>query len=459
MGSLKKWVFWILLPTGVFHSAEVKSQSPGESIRLNTVVIDPGHGGYDPGVVSGNVKEKDLVLAVGLLLGEKIRNAYPDVNIVYTRSRDIFIPLHARASLATRHKADLFLSIHANGVSQSSVRGTETFTLGLHRSQENLEVAKKENSVILLEEDYTTNYEGFNPNETESYIMFENIQAEYQNQSIDLAARIQEELTRRVRLSNRGVKQAGFLVLRQTSMPSALVEIGFISNPAERNFLVSDNGKEQTAESLFQAFSKYKQAIDERSQFNLAIAGTEVVRSETNKLPGSRAETAKPVSAGSPAAGPGFVYSTSAEKDEAPSQPATDATRPMATESTPPAGKTKDSAGMATPPPEKPAGTPAGTSTPRIAPAQQPPNDNTTWYSVQIAASTSFIDPASAKFKGEKNIVHVRVDPYHKYFIGRYSSGREALNARQKLKPTFPDAFPVVFENNQPRPLKMEDLR
>jgi len=263
-------------------------QPAGEVRELQTVVIDPGHGGNDPGAVAAGIREKDLVLDVSLRLGRMISEAYPGVKVHYTRSKDVFIPLHARASAAVRHKADLFISVHANWVSQTSVGGTETFTLGLHRSQENLEVAKKENSVILLEEDYSTNYEGFNPNETESYIMFENMQSEYQSQSISLAAHIQEEFTRHLRLHNRGVKQAGFLVLRQITMPGVLVEIGFISNPTERKFLVSEEGKRKVAESLFKAFKTYKKEIDDRSRFTTVAGNTPVTGQEQPEPTGNR---------------------------------------------------------------------------------------------------------------------------------------------------------------------------
>jgi N-acetylmuramoyl-L-alanine amidase len=265
-GKILLWI-WIAL----FLPGILSSQSREEMLQLRTVVIDPGHGGNDPGATSGGIREKNIVLDVGIRLGNMIKREYPGIKVIYTRSKDVFIPLHARASIANRNKADLFISLHANCVTEPSARGTETFTLGLYSSNENLEVAKKENSVILLEEDYTTNYEGFNPNETESYIMFENMQSEFQAQSIDLASRIQEAFTSRVKLTNRGVKQAGFLVLRQTTMPGVLVEMGFISNPAERKLLTSEAGKEKIAVSIFEAFSHYKKSIDSKSRFTAPL--------------------------------------------------------------------------------------------------------------------------------------------------------------------------------------------
>ncbi|MCL1822490.1 MAG: N-acetylmuramoyl-L-alanine amidase [Prolixibacteraceae bacterium] len=236
---------------------------------MRTVVIDAGHGGKDPGAVSAGIREKDITLDVATKLGNMIKAQYPDVKVVYTRSRDVFLALHERAEIANKNKADLFMSIHVNCVSSPSASGTETFSLGLHRSQENLEVAKKENSVILLEDDYNANYEGFNPNEAESYIMFENLQSEYQNQSIHLAASIQEQFQSNLSMKNRGVKQAGFLVLREAGMPSILTEIGFLSNPADRKLLTTAAGKEKVVKSLFNAFSSYKQVIDQRSNFQV----------------------------------------------------------------------------------------------------------------------------------------------------------------------------------------------
>lgn len=270
-----KYFFPFLLMFLFLQAAAGKTSLPAKSVQSNSlriVVIDPGHGGRDPGAVSGGVQEKDIVLNIALKLGKMIQDNYPDVKVVYTRSKDVFLELHQRAQIANKNKADLFISIHANCVSSPSASGTETFTLGLHRSQENLEVAKKENAVILLEDDYNTNYEGFNPNEAESYIMFENLHSEYQNQSIHLAAALQDQFQSNMTLKNRGVKQAGFLVLRNASMPSILTEVGFLSNPAERKFLNSEAGKEKIAKSLFRAFADYKKIIDQRSNFYIAVS-------------------------------------------------------------------------------------------------------------------------------------------------------------------------------------------
>lgn len=241
------------------------SNQPGKQISV--VVIDPGHGGKDPGAVVGNAQEKQIVLDISLKLGQLIKSAFPEVKVIYTRDKDVFVPLFQRASIANRNHADLFISIHANYVESRSVQGTETFVLGQHRSQDNLEVAKKENSVILLEDDYTTRYEGFDPNSPESYIMFELVQDEYLEQSVMLASDIQDQFRVNAKRYDRSVKQAGFLVLRQTTMPSVLVEAGFISHTSERNYLMTESGRMDIATSIFNAFKNYKKKIEERSSF------------------------------------------------------------------------------------------------------------------------------------------------------------------------------------------------
>ncbi len=234
--------------------------------HINIVVIDPGHGGKDFGASVGNAREKDIVLDVALRLGESIKASYPEIKVIYTRSKDVFIPLYDRANIANKNKADVFISIHVNGTENSTAQGTETFVLGEHRSKANFEVEKKENSVILLEDDYTTTYEGYDPNSPESNIMFLAIQSEYLEQSIMLASEVQEQF-RMAKRGDRSVKQAGFIVLHQTTMPSVLIELGFISHPTERNFLMSEQGKSTLSNSIFYAFKDYKRKIEEKSSF------------------------------------------------------------------------------------------------------------------------------------------------------------------------------------------------
>lgn len=231
-------------------------------IGLKTVVIDAGHGGKDPGALGKKIREKDVTLQVSLLLGQLIQTQMPEVKVVYTRKTDVFVPLDKRAEIANKHHADLFISIHVNSISNPNIVGAETFVLGLHRSTENLEVAKKENAVIVLEDDYVTKYEGFDPNSQESYIIFELMQNTYLDQSIQAASAAQHAFSQTAKRYNRGVKQAGFLVLRQTAMPGILVELGFLSNQKEEEYLGSPQGQAALAKSLFSAFVSFKQEYD-----------------------------------------------------------------------------------------------------------------------------------------------------------------------------------------------------
>jgi N-acetylmuramoyl-L-alanine amidase len=224
------------------------------------VVIDPGHGGKDPGAKGAYVNEKEICLAVALKLGEMITSGCGDVNVIYTRKTDRFIELNERANIANRNKADLFISIHANSLKKSSmIQGAETYTLGLAKTEENLTVAMMENSVILFEDDYQQRYGGFDPNSSESYIIFEFMQNKHMEQSVFFASEVQRAFSSAKRM-NRGVRQAGFLVLKATGMPSILVELGFISSRDEENYMRSAKGQHELAGAIYKAFLKYKEA-------------------------------------------------------------------------------------------------------------------------------------------------------------------------------------------------------
>lgn len=236
--------------------------------RAFVLVIDPGHGGKDPGALGRRSKEKNIALAVAKKFGAKVAHNYPDVKVIYTRKTDKFIELKERANIANRVKANLFISIHCNALDRRkrSPEGVETYILGLHRSKDNLEVAKRENSVIMYEDDYSKKYDGFHPNRPESYIIFEFMANKYLEQSLNFASTIQRQLVRGAKRKNRNVRQAGFLVLRETSMPSVLVELGYISNRNEERYLISNKGQEALARSLYAAFKNYKSEFDKRSE-------------------------------------------------------------------------------------------------------------------------------------------------------------------------------------------------
>ena len=246
----------------VFLLPMVMMAQRGEKIR--TVVIDAGHGGKDTGALGAISKEKDLNLTVALLTGEYIKKNLPDVKVIYTRERDVFVTLNERAAIANRNNADVFISIHCNsaGSKGSSAVGAETFVLGEHKNAANLEVAKKENSSILYEEDAKEQYGDFDLNSPEAYIALSLFQQEYLNQSLQLTANVQEQFTKRVGRKDRGVQQAGFLVLWRTAMPSILIELGFISNAAEERFLASETGQEYMASAIFRAFRDFKAAYE-----------------------------------------------------------------------------------------------------------------------------------------------------------------------------------------------------
>ena len=231
--------------------------------KLTRVVIDAGHGGKDPGALGRNSQEKDIVLAVALKTGKYIQNAFEDIEVIYTRTTDEFVELHKRAQIANESGADLFISIHCNSNKSSRPFGTETFVMGLHKSQDNLDVAKTENAAIYYEEDYKTQYEGFDPHSDEDYIVLSMFQSANIDQSISLSSKVQQQFTKRVGRKDRGVKQAGFWVLYKTTMPGILIELGFLSNPEEEKFLMSEKGQDYMASAIFRAFRDYKNEFEE----------------------------------------------------------------------------------------------------------------------------------------------------------------------------------------------------
>lgn len=261
--TIKRFIYLFL---GIFL-LYVTSMSVMAQERTFTVVIDPGHGGKDPGAVGSSSKEKDIVLSVGQKVGRLIEKHHPDVKVVYTRNDDHFVALNKRAEIANKAHAHLFISIHCNALDRkrTSPQGVETFVLGLHRSKDNLDVAKAENAVIMYEDDYTVKYEGFNPNEPESYIIFEFMANEFLAQSVYLASIVQNQLVSTSKRVNRNVRQAGFLVLREVAMPSILIELGYISNRQEEQYLKSATGQTSLASSIYQGFKEYKREYDKKS--------------------------------------------------------------------------------------------------------------------------------------------------------------------------------------------------
>lgn len=228
------------------------------------LTLDAGHGGHDSGALGSISKEKSINLGVVLKLGGLISANCKDVNLVYTRNTDVFIPLQERADIANRNNSNLFISVHTNSAKSTSAYGAEVYTLGLAKSKANLDVAMKENAVILLEDDYKTKYKGFDPNSVESYIMFEFMQDNNMESSLSLATKVEDNFVKGLKRYDRGVRQAGFWVLHRTACPSILVELGFISNKQEEKFLASDAGQEKLAKAIYNAFLDFKSEYDKK---------------------------------------------------------------------------------------------------------------------------------------------------------------------------------------------------
>jgi N-acetylmuramoyl-L-alanine amidase len=255
--------------------------------KIQTVVLDAGHGGSDPGALGSRSKEKEIALDVVLKAGALIKQNCPDVKVVYTRDRDVFVKLIDRAQIANSHQADLFISVHCNSAANTSVTGAETFVMGLSKSAANLETAKKENASILLEANYMENYDGFNPNSDEDYIAMTLFQSASIDQSLQIAQKVQNQLIGNVcKRSDRGVKQAGFLVLYKVSLPSILVELGFLSNRDEETYLMSEDGKKNMANAIFLAFKEYKTEFESNNSSSApSMTGTTIIYPTDNKEP------------------------------------------------------------------------------------------------------------------------------------------------------------------------------
>ncbi|PIE48124.1 MAG: N-acetylmuramoyl-L-alanine amidase [Flavobacteriales bacterium] len=286
-----------LILIGIFVIAG-SYQSYGQD-KLFTVVIDAGHGGKDSGALGKKSKEKDIVLSVALKVGQELKDKHKDIKVIYTRDKDVFVELHKRGAIANKAHADLFVSIHANSVKSSSAHGTETFVLGVHRNATNLAVAKKENDVILLEENYEKHYD-YNPKDPTSIIGLTLMQEDFLDQSIRLAKLTEKNYSTSKQLRSRGIKQAGLIVLHQTYMPSILTEIGFLSNRKEEAYLRSDKGQQKITKSIVDAIVTYKHELDQIKasvEYNKAKDESEIIAGVVFKVQistGSKALATKP---------------------------------------------------------------------------------------------------------------------------------------------------------------------
>ena len=356
------------------------------------VVIDAGHGGHDPGAIGKISKEKNINLKVALKVGGLIKLNCKDVKVVYTRTRDVFIPLDRRAQIANDAKADLFISIHTNALAKNrTAQGASTWTLGLAKSDDNLEVAKRENAVILYESDYETRYAGFNPNSAESYIIFEFMQDKYMSQSVHLASLVQKQFKNRCKRVDRGVHQAGFLVLKASAMPSILVELGFISTPAEERYLNTESGTSTLAEGIYQAFLTYKKEQEARHNGN----GTESVPSQPKPSPTTK-ETKGETVTGTPL-------------------PQPESRKPQAT---------------------KPV-------------EATPQEDEELIFKVQIYTSSTKIATTNKRFQGVSRVEVYKEGNIYKYTAGTTANYDEALRTKRALEKRFKGAFVIAFKQGK----------
>ena len=361
------------------------------------VVIDAGHGGHDPGAVGKIFKEKNINLNVALKLGNMIKKNCDDVKVIFTRTKDVFIPLNRRAEIANNAKADLFISIHTNALANNrTAKGASTWTLGLAKSDANLAVAQRENSVILYESDYKTRYAGFNPNSAESYIIFEFMQDKYMEQSVHLASLIQKQFRHTCKRVDRGVHQAGFLVLKASAMPSILVELGFISTPEEERYLNSEEGTGTLAKGIYRAFLTYKKEHEIRlTGVSRTIIPDDEEMSE-NELAAQQPKEEKPDSA---------PDQTELVAQAKPQQ------RPITVESA--------------------------------------TNSGEITFKIQILTSSSPLTKNDKRLKGLKDVDYYKEKGLYKYTYGASTDYNKVLRNKRAITDKFKDAFIIAFRDGE----------
>lgn len=364
------------------------------SYKIRTIVIDPGHGGKDPGAVTKNCYEKNIVLPISLKVGNYIEKNCKDVNVIYTRDTDTFIGLYERSQIANRNDADLFISIHANSNESSKPYGTSTYVMGVNRSQANLAVAKRENSVISHEKNYESKYLGINQNSPEGEIIMSLMQNTFYEQSIYFAMKVEGQFKTTGKRRSLGVKQAPFLVLWTTTMPSVLIEIGFISNPTEEKYLMSKKGQENIAKSIYKAFKEYKNEIEGKSYVvpEIFIDDSEFVEEPPNyvevfenQLNDSEYKAWKPVVQEIKDEPQNFIE---VHKDEL-------------------------------------------------------------IFRVQISSSVKKLPKNSTVFKGLKNVDEIFYDGVYKYNIGATDNLEKITKIHSEVQKTIPEAFIVAYKNGK----------
>jgi N-acetylmuramoyl-L-alanine amidase len=375
-----------------------------------TLVIDAGHGGHDAGALGAKSKEKNINLNVALAFGRYVERNMPDVRVIYTRTTDVFIPLHDRANIANRANADLFISVHTNALPAGKIaRGFETYSLGMHRAKDNLDVAMRENSVISMEKGYQQTYQGFDPKSSESYIIFEFIQGKNMERSVEIARSIQNSVCQNANRPDKGVHQAGFLVLRETSMPSCLIELGFITTPDEENLLNDESRIDDIAKAIYEGFAKYKNKYDKRVTIPYRSQA-----SEGNNIPS--------------------IVPDSYKRPERKSTPM----RKQVVETAPARKQNVDTA-----PARKQTVAPVKKQTPASVKSDAP------IFKVQILVSSRVLRKGDAHFKGEENYDSYQESGMVKYTIGASANYNEIYQLRKSLLDKFPEAFIIAFKNGK----------
>lgn len=370
----------------------VNTAFPQAKDAIKKVVIDAGHGGSDIGAPGSMSKEKDVNLAVALELGKQIKETCPDVEVYYTRKTDTYPTLYERCNYANNQHADLFISIHCNASTNKTAHGTETFVMGLDKSEHNLEVARRENASMLLEDDYKTKYGGFNPNSPESYVIFSLYANNYLDNSTKLAAKVQKNLVSTTGFPDRKVQQAGFWVLHAVAMPSILVELGFISNPEEEKKLIDKDFQKKMAQTICLAFAQYKSEVEGKSIQQ--ISNNADVKQETK--PAETNAQAKPAE-----------------------------TKPVKQEVT---------AAQTDKPVEK-------------------ANDNGICFKVQFCASPEDVPLNDKRFFGVKNVGKYKEKNMWKYTSGNEKTYEDAQKVLKEVKVKYPDAFIIAFKNGEKIPV------
>lgn len=403
-----------------------------------TLVIDAGHGGYDTGASGIFSKEKNINLNVALAFGRYVEKNCPDVRVIYTRKTDVFVPLHERANIANRNKADLFVSIHTNALPGGKVaRGLETYTLGMHRATDNLDVAKRENSVILIEKDYQRHYEGFDPKSSESYIMFEFLQDRNMAKSVDLAKFVQRRVCASASRPNKGVKQAGFLVLRETSMPSCLIELGFITTADEERFLNTDNGIDALGKGIYQAFLDYKSKYDrnitvpykseEKTEIEIPTIVPEQDKSQKHERKRAKDKVEPSVREELAKARKAVMQSVENEGRN----DSVDSLKPIEH-----SGKTVEAVVR-----------PKEADVPMQKTSQE--TTDVPVFKVQILTSSQNLTPGDRLFQGQGGVDSYQDNGMYKYTCGASTDYNEIYRLRKTLLEKFPQAFIIAFKAGQ----------